>query len=294
VQTYTFKEIDGCTIGVDVHPGLGDSPRPAVMFIHGGGLILGSRSAVPPVQIEALHRSGFDLVSIDYRLAPETPLPGIVSDVEDAWAWLRREAPSLGIDADRIAVLGHSAGGFLSLLCGFRLDPRPCAVVSLAGYGRLVTEEFCAPNPHHAALPAVHEDEARAALDRKVLSAGGPGDSIQRFLGRGRFYLFCRQRGTWLTQVSGHDQRDLGWFETYEPVRHVSPEYPPTLLVHGEQDVEVRIEQSESMRRELARHGVIHELLSHPSWGHAFPYVPGDASVDGAFARIVTFLKKHV
>ena len=76
--------------------------------------------------------TGFVIVSIDYRLAPETKLPAIIEDVQDAWRWLRQEGPKrFGIDPERMAAAGGSAGGYLTLMTGFCLKPRPRALVSL-------------------------------------------------------------------------------------------------------------------------------------------------------------------
>jgi dipeptidyl aminopeptidase/acylaminoacyl peptidase len=66
------------------------------------------------------------------------------------------------------------------------------------------------------------------------------------------------------------------------------------MLLHGEPDTDVPIEQSEMMRQELTRHGVTHEFVRNPNWGHAFLYMPNDDSVGEAFDQIVAFLKTHV
>jgi len=91
------------------------TPRPVVVQIHGGALMVGRRAAGPG----RLHKRLIDagcVVSIDYRLAPETKLLEIVSDVVDAHAWVRKEGPALfGADPKRVATTGWSAGGYLTL-----------------------------------------------------------------------------------------------------------------------------------------------------------------------------------
>ena len=72
---------------------------------------MGRRQGVPQPLMDRLIEAGFAVVSIDYRLAPETKLPAIVADVEDAFEWIRGQGPDLfRADPDRIAVLGSSAG----------------------------------------------------------------------------------------------------------------------------------------------------------------------------------------
>ncbi len=295
MDTHVFKRVDGLEIEADLYAGAGSNRQSAILFIHGGGLIMGSRKAILTSQIETFNDSGFSVVSIDYRLAPETKLPAIVSDIEAAWSWLRDKASSFGIDSSRIAIVGHSAGGYLALMAGYQLHPRPSAVVSIAGYGDLMGRAFTAPSLHHVTKHRpIEEGEARLTVGGLTISESGPDDSMQRYLGRGLFYLFSRQQGIWLNEVSGHDQSDRDWFKQYEPLCNVSSEYPPTMLLHGEPDTEVLIEHSEQLQQEFIRHAVPNEFLRHPDCGHAFMYMPGDESVGDAFNQIVAFLTKYV
>jgi acetyl esterase/lipase len=69
-------------------------------------------------QLDRYLAAGYTVVAIDYRLAPETKLPGILEDVQDAYGWLRKTATELRIDPTRIGIVGHSAGGYLALMAG--------------------------------------------------------------------------------------------------------------------------------------------------------------------------------
>jgi acetyl esterase/lipase len=291
--THVYREIDGEPIHAEVYRADGGAPCPAILFIHGGGLIMGHRMMLPS-HLETIHRRGYSIVSIDYRLAPETKLPQIVDDVAAAWSWLRREARSLGIDRDRIAVLGHSGGGYLALWAGFGLEPRPAAVVSIAGYGQLASAEFTTPSPFYSTLPAVDERVARDAIGTRAISGSGPGDSMQFYTGRGGFYLSCRQRGIWLREISGHDPRDADWFAAFEPLRHVTADYPTTLLLHGDADTDIDVAQAVAMQQALARHRVTHDFVRRTEWGHVFLYTPNDPTAASAFEQIAAFLDEHV
>jgi len=298
METRVYKTVNGHEIAADIYPlshAQAGRSFPAVLFIHGGGLVMGQRKMLDPGHVRLFHQAGFHTVSIDYRLAPETRLPGIVEDIQDAWQWLRQEAAGTGIDPDRIAVAGHSAGAFLTLLSGYRLDPPPAALVSMAGYGKLTHAEFTQPSPYYLQAHAlVDEREALKSVGAGTISSSGPNDSMGHYSGRGLFYLCCRQQGTWLGEVSGHNPGDQDWFTQYEPLRNVSAAYPPTMLLHGEADTDVPYDQSVLMQRELARQGIAHQFISNPNWGHAFLYALEDPSVDQAFAQVTAFLKHHV
>ena len=161
MQTQVFKIVDGHEIVADIYPlsrARDGQKLPTVLFIHGGGLIMGHRKMIAPSHIRAFHEGGFHVISIDYRLAPETKLPEIADDIKDAWHWLREEADSIGIDRERIAIAGHSAGAFLTLVSGYKLDPRPAALVSMAGYGKLTHDEFVKSSPYYVQEHALADE----------------------------------------------------------------------------------------------------------------------------------------
>jgi acetyl esterase/lipase len=86
METYIFKTVGDCRIKVDVYRASGGkAPRPVVMAIHGGALISGARYPIQMDFHEPLMKRGSAIVSIDYRLAPETKLPEIIKDVQDAY-----------------------------------------------------------------------------------------------------------------------------------------------------------------------------------------------------------------
>jgi acetyl esterase len=89
-------------------------PVPGVLLIHGGGFVIGSVAAEHAGAALMAVDSGAVVVSVDYRLAPEHPYPAGVHDCYAALSFLHGEAPALGVDTARLAVVGASAGGGLS------------------------------------------------------------------------------------------------------------------------------------------------------------------------------------
>jgi acetyl esterase/lipase len=141
-QTFVYKKVADCPIKVDVFARHRNGRKPVAVWIHGGALIFGSRKLPPNSRVlRALLNAGFAVVSIDYRLAPETKLPAIIEDVRDAFRWIRENSEKLGIDPSRMVVCGGSAGGYLTLMTGFALTPRPKALVSYWGYGDIVAQK---------------------------------------------------------------------------------------------------------------------------------------------------------
>ncbi len=90
------------------------APLPALCYIHGGGMVIGSVETEDAITRALCATVGCAAVSVDYRLAPEHPHPAPVEDCYAALAWMAQNAEELSIDRDRIAVYGGSAGGGLA------------------------------------------------------------------------------------------------------------------------------------------------------------------------------------
>lgn len=106
---------DGNGILLMVHrPRDASGPLPAVLHMHGGGYVIGSAPMSAMSNQRTVVDAGCVVVSVDYRLAPETRHPGPVEDCWAALRWLHDQAGALGVDPTRIAVMGESAGGGLA------------------------------------------------------------------------------------------------------------------------------------------------------------------------------------
>ncbi len=287
-STYTYKTVEKCDIKADVY-GASDKTRPVVIWIHGGALIMGNREQMDKALLGKLLKAGYAVVSIDYRLAPETKLPAILEDLEDGCKWVREKGPELfHVDAKRIAVMGGSAGGYLTLAAGFRVEPRPRALVSFWGYGDIAGPWYSRPDPFYSKMPPVPKDEADRAVGGPVLSESSGKNN------RGRFYLYCRQQGLWPKEVTGHDpDKEPKAFDQFCPVRNVAATYPPTLLIHGTKDTDVPYELSAMMAKELSRKNVEHELITVEDAGHGLARAKSSVVAE-IQDQVLAFLHKHM
>ncbi len=177
---------------------------------------------------------------------------------------MRQEGPTqFGIDPDRIATAGGSAGGYLTLMTGFCLEPRPRALVSYYGYGDITTPWYSKPDEFYRKQPLVPKEEAYGCVGHRELSEQPTPNR------RGRFYLYCRQNGIWPNEVAGHDPHaEPKWFDPYCPIRNVTAKYPPALLIHGTEDTDVLYSESKNMAAKLAESGVKHEFVTVQGAGH--------------------------
>lgn len=115
----SFKGAPGADGAPDVpllicRPAAAPGPVPVLYHIHGGGMIMGDNRTGITSMLDIAERFTLAVVSVEYRLAPETPHPGPVEDCYAGLAWTAKNAAELGIDPARIIVGGGSAGGGLS------------------------------------------------------------------------------------------------------------------------------------------------------------------------------------
>jgi acetyl esterase len=107
------------------------SDAPVLVYFHGGGMVMGSIHSFEPLARTLAALANATVVSVDYRLAPENPPPAQFDDAYSATAWVAENAVRLGVDRDRLTVVGDSAGGSLA------------AGVSLAARDHSGPEIFC-------------------------------------------------------------------------------------------------------------------------------------------------------
>jgi acetyl esterase/lipase len=293
-KTFTYKTVDDCAIQADVYRTDDELVRPGVVWMHGGALIVGSRNGYPRRFLELCKAEGYVFISIDYRLAPEVKVPAIVEDVQDAWTWIRKEGPTLfHVDPERLLATGGSAGGYLTMMTGICVDPPPTALLAYWGYGDVDGPWYTEPSEHYRrTVPLIAKEVAYGAVGKGVLTGTDGGTPEQK--ARGRFYLYLRQNGLWTKVVTGFDpSSERRKLDPYCPVRNITPEYPPILMIHGTIDTDVPYEESAAMARELARHGVPHELITVPDAGHGL--AGGDKElVNDAHERALEFVKEHL
>ncbi len=289
-QTVVYKRVGTLEIKADVYPCADTNARPVVVSLHGGALMMGHRENLSTVLKNFAFTNGYVLVSFDYRLAPETKLPAILEDIEDAFRWLRREAKRLHVDPERIAVTGGSAGGYLTLTTGYRVRPRPRVLLAFYGYGDLIGDWYATPSPH----PRHNQRKISAEEGWQQVSGPAVADARERKGDGGIFYNFCRQTGLWPKAVSGWDPRaDSEKFFPFMPVKNVTREYPPTVLIHGTADTDVPFEQSRMMADEFQKHGVPFQF--HPIPGAEHGLSGGDrGTIEEAQREAFEFVRFHL
>jgi acetyl esterase/lipase len=117
----SMAHIEDCTIprvagqiSVRVYRPSSQSRQPVMVYFHGGGMAMGTNHSFEPLARTLAAETTATVVSVDYRLAPESPPPAQFDDAYTATAWVADHADQLGVDVGRLAVVGDSAGGSLA------------------------------------------------------------------------------------------------------------------------------------------------------------------------------------
>jgi acetyl esterase/lipase len=253
---------------LDLYLPPGEGPHPVALFLHGGGWRLGSRHSGGPAfpgrtLFERAAAAGIAVASADYRLTGEAVWPAQLSDAKAAVRWLRARAGELGIDPDRVAAWGESAGGHLAELLGLVDDPALEGDVGVTGPSSAVVAVAAWYAPSDVAAVAVDTgaDPADATTREARLLGAAPSAVPER-----------------AAQAS--------------PVTHVRPGAPPFLLLHGRADRLVPCVQSERLAAALSAAGGDVGLHTYDAAGHMWLGAP-EAAAD-ALDRTVAFLRARL
>lgn len=228
--------------------------RPAVLLVHGGGWSRGDRRQLHGYGV-LLGRLGVVCVACEYRLSGEAKWPAQIHDVKAALRWMRAERKALGVDAGRIAVSGNSAGGHLSLMVA--ATPNAPAFEGDGGSPGVGTEVA-------GAISFYPPTDLRP-------SAGSAGGAVAALFEPGV---------------------DAETVRAASPLSYARPDFPPTLLIHGNRDQLVPQRESLRMYRALSEAGAPVEIHLYNGAPHGFD---AERSLGRQCADVMAlFLDRHV
>lgn len=215
------------------------SPRPLIVWIHGGGWQSGSKENCPPLRGGYVEQ-GYVLASLNYRLSGDAVFPAQIEDCKSAIRWLRVHAADYNIDPDRIGVWGSSAGGHLVALLGTSGDVAEFDVGSHLNVSSRVQAvcDFFGPTDFIAFVKSKgYESHSNANSPESKLIGG---------------------------LVLEHPEKAA----KANPITYVTPDDPPFLIVHGDSDPLVPLNQSELLFDALKGAGTRVHLHTIHGAGH--------------------------
>jgi acetyl esterase/lipase len=195
--------------------GSNDGKAPLVIWVHGGAWRAGSRADVP---VQGLTEYGFAIASVDYRLSGEEMFPAQVHDIKAAIRFLRSQAERFHVDADRFIVAGASAGGHLAALVGVSNGV--------------------------AALEGVVGDHRAVSSDVQAIVSFYGASNLQTILSQSTPHGLSVRVPALQLLLGGQPDQVAELAKLASPVAHVDAADPPLLLIHGDQDPQMPVNQS--------------------------------------------------
>lgn len=258
---HVYAIVDGESLKLDLWEPADATNPPLIVWVHGGAWRSGSR-ANP--EIAALVEKGWAIASVDYRLSPVAKFPAQAHDIKAAIRYLRAQATDHGCRVDKIAIAGASAGGHLAALVG-------------------VT------NGHADLEGAVGQFLDRDSSVQAIVSLYG-GSNLETILAQSTPHGLSVRVPALELLLGSRPEASPEKARLASPVAHVDREDPPLLLVHGDQDPQMPINQAHELQGACEKHGVTCKLKVLHGAAHG-----GDAFYNSeSLALIDTFLRHEL
>jgi acetyl esterase/lipase len=247
----------GTALTMDIFTPKNESKGIGVIVVISGGFV-SSHEAILPALIQPLTNRGYTAFAVVHGSQPRYTIPEIIQDMNRAVRFIRFHAVDYGIDPNHIGAAGASAGGHLALMLGTaggpgnpeakdpvdRISSRVQAVACLfpptdfLNYGKPGNEKI---------HPMDHDPRFRAAFDYRELD---------------------KQTMLWVPITDPKRLREIA--RDISPISHVTQDDPPTLIIHGDKDALVPLQQSERIVDELKKAGVETKLIIRKGAAHGW------------------------
>jgi acetyl esterase/lipase len=256
IKNIEYKNINGKSLQIDMYvPRHVVKPAPLLVFIHGGAWAHGKRSDYLTYLIP-FAQQGYITATVSYRLIDDGIYPACAEDIRDAVQWFFQNGEKYGYDPDRIALIGGSAGGHLSLLGAYGWHP--------------------ASEKQDSVVAPRHKIKA-------VVDIYGPFDLTTPYSRTHRL----------VTRLIGHsyDEKPELYREA-SPMQYLDKADPATLILHGTADNLVPVSQSDTLKVWLDKLGIPNVYCRVPGWPHTMDL--GQRVNDYSRKQMSSFFEKYL
>lgn len=278
-QNFTYFQDETITLEASFYSATGPKKNQTILYLHGGGLIWGSRHDLPENYRKLFLQAGYDFLSLDYPLAPETDLKEISAKLLLGLQWFQKEyATTLGLATSDFHLFGRSAGAYLAFLCGKNpLAPKPIKLISFYGYAAIDAPFYLEPNPFYQKYPTIPLNLVEALIQKTPLVEG----TLEK---RYSIYMYARQTGSWLDLVL----KEKAAYKEYSLTDSDLAQLPPTFIAQStdDEDVPYRIGVDLSLAIPKAKFVTVHGLQ------HDFDHDGTNPTANDVYQQLVDWLSK--
>lgn len=257
----------GTALTMDVFAPKRQANGAAVVLVVSGGWF-SSHEAVQPAVGGELLRRGYTVFAVVHGSQPKYAIPEIIDDMHRAVRFIRYHSERFDIDPQRIGITGGSAGGHLSLMVGTAGAPGKADAKNPVdrASSRVQAVACFFPPTDFMNYGRVNRDVFQA-LEEELSAFKAPFDFHELDKETKRFVLIRDE----------NRRREIA--REISPMTHVTPDDPPTLIIHGDADKLVPIQQAETLRSKCEKTGVTAKLVVKPGAGHGWPDLLKDMTI---------------
>jgi len=244
-----YARVDGKTLALDLYLPAGVAAPPLLVWVHGGAWTTGSKAGVRPIFVQ----NGFAVASVDFRQSTEARFPAQVHDIKAAIRYLRANASTYGYRVDKIAIAGDSSGAHLAALVG-------------------VT------NGHRELEGTIGDALNQSSGIQAIVSYYGASD-LRTILTQSTPFGLNMRRPALERLLGALPDQTPELAALASPVTHVDSQDPPLMLLHGDQDPQMPINQSHELQAAYEKLGldvtfrVVHGAAHGGDMFYSPPYV---------------------
>jgi acetyl esterase/lipase len=258
----------GTALTLDVFQPRGDANGAGIVMVVSGGFF-SAHEAISPLFIRPLVDRGYTVFAVVHGSQPRYTVPEIIGDVNRAVRFIRHQAKTYRVDPERLGVTGASAGGHLSLMLG-----------TAGGQGD--------PNARDPVERESSRVQAVACFfpPTDLLDYGAPGKELIRASDHGKpfrpafdYRELDAASNLWVPVTDPEKLRRIA--RDISPISHVSADDPPTLILHGDRDELVPLQQSQTFIEKLKGAGVEAKLVVKEGAGHGWLQMVKDVEMLG-------------
>lgn len=238
-----------------------DQPAPGLVLIHGGGWMAGNKQMYSGLLKQCAER-GYVAVSVGYRFTPKHRFPSQIEDVKCATRWMRAHAEELGLDADHLGAMGHSAGAHLSMILG-TMDSGD-GLEGEGGWADQSSKVQAVVSYYGPANLAIPESEVNQLAGRDVFNVAAVRTILDAAVGK-------------------PSQEKMEQLKQCSPMTYVNEGDAPMLLFQGTRDVLVPYDQAFWMAGALTKAKVPGRVELIFGAGHGFSKAENERTMQMAF-----------
>jgi len=279
LNTFEYKNINNNSLKGNVYflpPKI--KPLGIIFWIHGGALIFGDKERIPVDLLKFSMDEHFIVISLEQRYIPYCYINDIVSDILDGISWFTK-LQYLDIDFSKLpySILGESSGAYLSLFAGLQKKDNLKAIGVYSGFNNINLDWCNTPNKYYKNNTTNISLHLNSSFFEKL-----------------NYFYYLKCIGLWAEIACGKSIKSIpSYYKLYSPIFKINKYFPPTVIIHGEQDFDVPFSEAQNLFAKLNELNIENLLIKIQKEGHLF-FDTNDIEIEKSIQDSFKFITKQM